>query len=510
MAVQSHSNTLRSAVCVALTLVLIYVSGCRGLDSAAGVSGRERTRMMAVDASAREDFRNGDLKAAEEKLKPIAEKPGVDQPLFKLDLASVYLMQGKKDKAFNELLAAHRAIAEHIDTENEKKAASILGKESTKYYKGDPYERATLYFLLALLFLEKGNPDNALASLKTGLLADSDTEKQTYKSDFALLQLLAAKCYELRGEADLRDQMLDAAFNSVVSFPGESRWFAENLVKGYNNANATHSVMRWLQPVLVKLCTLAKIESIEKVLMANGVKPEAASRVAKWAKERSEYFHPLDFNVLVLIWRGTPPEVGRVGRYGEKRVIREGYIEPGIDYKIIVDGSVEHTSLHGFGSINYQAVTRGGRKMDTVLSHQATFKSVTDTGANAVLISAGAVRQPIVSLSLLLAGLVMKVSAAVMHPEADIRYWGNLPHSIRIVPLKLSPGTHFLTLKRISDGKMEEVRTEKIDITDKTPLAAVFFHPLQSDADYDDAEDWYEQSGGSDDSKTHPEKKAAE
>ena len=510
MPVQSHSNTLRSAVCMTFILLLMYVSGCRGLDSAAGVSGRERTHMMAIDAAAREDFRNGDLKAAEEKLKPIAEKAGVDQALFKLDLASVYLMQGKKEKAFSELLAAHRAIADHIDTENEKKAASILGKESTKYYKGDPYERATLYFLLALLFLEKGDPDNALASLKSGLLADSDTEKQTYKSDFALLQFLSAKCYELRGEPDLRDQMLDAAFNSLVSFPGESQWFAENLVKGYNNANATHSVMRWLQPVLVKLCAMAKIESLEKVLIKNGVKPESASKVAKWAKERSEYFHPLDFNVLVLIWRGTPPEVGRVGRYGEKRVIREGYIDPSIDYKILVDGSVEHISLRGFGNINYQAVTRGGRKMDTVLSHQATFKSVTDTGANAVLISAGAVRQPIVSLSLLLAGLVMKASAAVMHPEADIRYWGNLPHSMQIVPLKLSLGTHFLTLKRLGISQSEDLRTEKIELSDKTPLVSLFFHPLQSNEHFGDPEDWDEGPGDSSEATTLSKNKTSE
>ncbi len=438
--------------------------------------------MMAIDASARVDFRNGDYAEAERKLKPIAERPGVDQPLFKLDLASVYLVQGKKDEAFAELMAAHRSIEAYFDSELEKKSASTWGRESSKPYKGDPYERGTLYFLLALLFLERGNPDNALAALKTGLLADSDTEKHTYKSDFAILQFLSAKCYDLRGEPAMRDQMLDAAFNSVVSFPAHGDWFAKNLVAAYRRAATAISAPR-TRIALMKLCALGREESVEKTLLTHGVPAETAAEVAEWAKKVSSAYNPLDFNTLVLVWRGTPPEAVRVGRHGEKRVIRQGAADWSRKYDILVDGAGIRPPLRGFGDINYQAITRGGRKMDAVLAHQATYKTVTNTGGNAVIASAAAVRQPIVALSLVLAGVIMKITSAVMHPEADIRCWGNLPHSMDPIPLKLSPGTHVLTLTLEGGKKPRALRSEKVEISDTHSFNAVFFHPVGDETD---------------------------
>lgn len=453
--------------------VLLLLSGCLASSSAIKISSAEREQMALEAQLARNSFQQGNYADAERRLVPLCEKQSIDQPLYQFELASVYLLDGKKEEAHQTLLAAHKSIEGFFDKHSEQSAASLWGKEADKVFKGEPYERSTLYFLLALSFLEQNNPDNALASLKTGLLADSDTEKESYKSDFGLLQLLAAKCYELRGEPELRDQMLTAAFHSLTSFPAITHLFAYKLVQEYLSLKQQHTLNSPPSLTLARICALTSAQNIEMWLRKNKFSPELAQDVALWAEKTTRNIDPLDYNALAIIWRGTAPQAVRAGQYGELRLIQPGKVNPDIHYTLAAD-STSYSPFSGFGSINYQATTRGGREMDNVLGKQATFKGATNTGGNVLLTSGSVGTGSSEADAILLAGgLLLKVLSATTHPEADVRYWHNIPARFEIVPLKLAPINH--TLQLVAAGKQQENEYEpfKWSISAEAPLTVL-------------------------------------
>jgi len=459
---------------------ILLLSGCLGAPSAIKISPAEREQMAVEVQLARKSFQRGDYSEAERRLVPLSEKQSIDQPLYQYELASTYLLDGKREEAHQALLAVHHSIEGFFDVNSEKKAASLWGKEADKVFKGEPYERASLYFLLALSFLERNNPDNALAALKTGLLSDSDAEENGYKSDFGLLQLLAAKCYDLRGEPELRDQMLAAAFTSVTSISGTSQLDALKLVEKYAALKKQHALDSPPPPRLAQFCALATAANIEMWLKKNEVPANTAHDVALWAEKSTENINPLDYNALAIIWQGSSPQAVRSGQYGEIRLISPGNLNPDNHCSVAV-GTVNYNAFSGFGDINYQATTRGGREMDNVLGSQASFKSAADTGGD-VLIATGAVGTGNSDADLILfaGGLLFKVLSSATHPEADIRYWHNLPARFEIIPLKFAPGTHTLQLLRTNGVKQERVqRALQLTISEDTALSVFHLRVLE-------------------------------
>ena len=108
-----------------------------------------------------------------------------DITMHRLNLSSVLLLEGKKDEAHRELLCAREELEQMFDPDSQ--ALKLMHGEREKYFKGDGYERATMYAFLALSFMEKGNYVKALKCVQCGILADSDAEKLDYRADYALL-----------------------------------------------------------------------------------------------------------------------------------------------------------------------------------------------------------------------------------------------------------------------------------------------------------------------------------
>lgn len=79
----------------------------------------------------------------------------------------------------------------YSDTEAARKARSIWYEEAEKDFKGEPYERAMVYFYLGLLYLEEADYGNARASFLSGLLQDAFAEEKQNSSDFAVFLYLA-------------------------------------------------------------------------------------------------------------------------------------------------------------------------------------------------------------------------------------------------------------------------------------------------------------------------------
>jgi len=447
--------------------------GCRSVEE------KRRDRFSAIDAAARRDFRAGNYAAVSEKLRETVSERTPELPLYHLDRASALLLSGDAKTAKRELLEAYHSIDEEINAESERRAAGLWSGEAEKLYKGDPYERCAMCLLLALCFLDEGDADNALAALKTGLLADSDSEKGKYKSDFALLMFLAAKCCDIRGEPERAREYLDAAFRAWLSFPGNAEWFADALSEARDSFSGPDapSGKEVLSRTLLETLSMASERSLVDALKARGMEVSEAEKTARFGKELAKGFDVLDFNCLAVIWRGLPPEMRRLGRYGEKRVIIPGVRDGGV-YDILVDGAEARAPMDEFGDLNYQATTRGGRRMDSVLERHAFYKLATNTTSNAVLIAAAATRSPVVSLALLGTGLVMKIVAALMNPKADIRHWGNLPREFDVTPLSLPPGEHVLTLAKEDGGTLSKLSSRVVRIGDKpSSVAVVHFRP---------------------------------
>jgi len=100
------------------------------------------------------------------------------------------------------------------DDPNAEKARSLWYAEGRKDFKGEPYERAMAYYYRGLLYMRKGDFENARASFKGGLLQDALAEDEVYRADFALLIFLEGWTSRMLGD----DGMAEEAFKEVKQF----------------------------------------------------------------------------------------------------------------------------------------------------------------------------------------------------------------------------------------------------------------------------------------------------
>jgi tetratricopeptide (TPR) repeat protein len=114
-------------------------------------------------------------------------------------------------KAFDQ--AIQRVEAIYANDANAAKARSVFNAEKVKDFKGEPYERAMLYYYRGLLYLNDGDFQNARASF---LAADrhvslSSAEESAYVSDFGMLKYLAGWASSCDGDSVRAEQLIAEA-----------------------------------------------------------------------------------------------------------------------------------------------------------------------------------------------------------------------------------------------------------------------------------------------------------
>lgn len=405
-----------------LWLAISFIfSGCENNAQVTRLKDKEIEQQELIADQARLRFHCGQYDGVPEVIEPLCQERTTSQPLYLCELGTSYLACNKKTQAQEYFLEAYSSIEEFYDPTSEKKAVSLWGAEAEKVYKGEPYEQATLSLFVGLIFLEQGDVDNALACFKNGQIADSDVESDLYKSDYGLLQLLEAKCYQMRGEASGYDEFMAQAVNSFVD---------------------THPM------VYAQQLALLKQTSEEEDPEANPAAAEALEDELAKLKEEvrgncGSYYSPLlkPYNTLILIWSGRSPEMQRVGMYGENRVVVKSLPrDMHIEFHHVGHGW--HDVIRGFSDVSFQATTRGGREMDNVLASQAAFKKTTHDIGNAFFDAADDTSDPYAALALIGMGLVSHGIGSATNVQADIRCWKSLPDQITAIPLNLTPGTH--------------------------------------------------------------------
>lgn len=136
-----------------------------------------------------DDFESGRYGAARAWFEQRLPADGADDCLDRNEAGTVALMQGDVAAAHRHFEEAFHAMDDLSSTTGETVGA-LVGPESSKRWKGDPYERCMNAYYLGVSYWLAGDPDNAAASFKAGLLRDADSEKGEAQSDFAALWFL--------------------------------------------------------------------------------------------------------------------------------------------------------------------------------------------------------------------------------------------------------------------------------------------------------------------------------
>lgn len=258
---------------------------------------------------------------------------------------------------------------------------AILGSESSKDYRGDPYEKAMNAFYLAYCYLQRGEPDNARAACKRGILMDAEVADEKFQADNALLFWLAGRCSVLMGAPDADDFFREAA--------------------------VAHAFAR-----------------------QHGARGEPRPAVLE---------QPRRGNVVLLFECGMGPEKYTDGLQDEIARFRPRY-HPAARAHVAVDGR----SLGGstiLCDVDYQARTLGGTEMEGIRKGKAVFKTGAAVAGVVLLDQAmrdrgdSARTQAIAGGALLLASLLTSSSA-------DVRHWPTLPSSVQVLTADLPPGQH--------------------------------------------------------------------
>jgi tetratricopeptide (TPR) repeat protein len=453
-----------------------------------------------------EEYYGGNCQAARSIYEQGAEGDKQSRALYLVRLGTLELESGNIEAAREDFVGATEIMGA-LKAEGEFNA--IVGSESTKEYKGDPYERMMACWYLGLADYMSGDYNKAFPSFRSAAIADGGTSEERYQADAASVFIMmgktreafgdrrkaeedyreAAGVYTFRDTVDAVGQALDkgykeaalgveseAAFNVAWDLINEGVSVGATQEQGPSKAlwAAREYALQTLEKESQSKKGRSRLEGQDPNLIAGGVKAITAA-AEKYIGAGASGASPLEpavksitapgNNFLVVVGLGKGPFKYRTGEYGELAKIGQSSY-PERSAEVYVDGkpigrpaTVEDT--------HYQASTRGGRAMDGVLAGKAVFKTATKYGAIAALVvAADASDKGRRRDALIVAGTLAALSA-VTRPEADIRSWETLPDRIQMLGAKVSPGKHDVEVRFEGGTKrtFEDVEFREADET---------------------------------------------
>ena len=433
-------------LCWVCFLTVLLQTGCQvNKNGFVHKSESELEQMEKSSLAANELFINGNLVQAEKILKNLAKEKTVSQPLYQLEQLSVLLMGNRQDEALQLMNKIHSNMEMLFDKKLAEKAQSIWHGEVNKVYKGDAYERATFYAFMALTFIQQGNYEDAIRSVKNGLLADADSNKADTINDYALLYYLGFFASQKMGQ---RDEALE-------------------YLRGMNKA------------LQIRGCTdqqFLETQAQKQMKLLDTVKP----------------------NVLLVIWTGAPPTVTCLGSYQEQRAIIHGKML--FDSIALSVGTGNYIPvMNNLGDIDFQATTRGGRLMDNILADKAAAKQAMNSMHGILTIVGlymcyyGILTMPFPPVGLgflgagggcLVLGFTCHIIGSFMNPKADGRYWKNLPGQLYVVPMNLPPGKHSLMLTGFKHSDRISSSLFNIEVPETRDVSVIHLPMMRQGLEY--------------------------
>lgn len=316
--------------------------------------------------------------------------PVENQALLFNVLAQCELLQGDVDAAWQHFGAAARIMG-NWQTSGGEEFAAIVGSESSKGYTGDPYEKAMNAYYLGMCYLLKGEPDNARAAFKKGILADGESGDEKYQADFTLLFWLAGRMSRAMGiPADAEDFFKEAQKADAFALSHGSRGDQGN-------------------PLLTN--------------------PNAG-------------------NLVVVAELGMGPEKFAAGNEGELARFRPRW-SAAHRAQVWIDGQLRGPTWM-LTDVDYQARTRGGSEMEGIRQGKAVFKSVSRAAGIGALYLAAGDSSSAGARDKALVGAGLLVLSALTATRADTRHWPTLPSTVQAAAFDVPPGEHTLRIDFLS------------------------------------------------------------
>ncbi|MCA8951469.1 MAG: hypothetical protein KDE27_18320 [Planctomycetes bacterium] len=325
-----------------------------------------------------------------------------NEALIRNVLGECELLRGDIDAAHRQFDVAGRIMG-NWSTSGGEEFAAIVGSEGSKTYKGDPYEKGMNAFYLALTFLWRGEPDNARAALKRGILADGEVADEKYQADNPLLFWMAGRMSVLMG--------LDADAES---------FFAE-------------------------------AQTADEFAGSHGSESDREHRVVG---------DPRRGNVVLLIECGLGPEKIATGQWGALARFRPVSF-PAVTARVSVGGQ-ELAPPAVLNDVYYQARTLGGTEMEGIREGKAVFKTTSLIAGTTLLRSAGKAEDKKTRTAVAATGGVLLLLGALTSTRADVRCWPTLPATVQVLCADLQPGSHDLVIEFLDPAgrPLPELRQE--------------------------------------------------
>lgn len=423
----------------------------------------------------------------------VASQYLADKPPELRDYFYVSLIQGQRNKVLNDMRLGIASIdagrydlaeqlfddalmnieAVYADNDQAKKARQLFVKEQTKDFKGEPYERVMAYFYRGLLYMRAGDYENARASFKGGMLQDAFAEEEQYRADFALmpyLQAWAARCSG-NSSAAVDDIKEFQSLNKIAPVPTENDNVLVLVEAGFAPQKFSATDPNQSKPRYLKFSRNSGNASVVQVRVSeDGVLNQNIGSIGIAVA--------LDHSVpkIIGVVNGSPAALAGI-KVGD--VLTQVNFEPvaGLTLEKVVGkirdtktssvnlllrragGELYQAKLNRTGSANAalieniynQAVTRGGREFDSVLAGKAQFKSTANTVGNVALVGSAFManaalqsrnrndqnNEAAAAGALLIIGLLAKAASDATEPNADTRYWDNLPDRVYGVTLNV-------------------------------------------------------------------------
>lgn len=382
--------------------VLLHLRLCAFICGFILLAGCQQNKSNKKGESAVRDYFDGDFARAIDKLQPIATQTDQNYVLNNLRLASVALTAYDLQLSEAAFLRAWEVINAGGVNSPGRAVAAVWIDEKLKIWKGEPYERALASFYLGLVYYIQHDYNNARGAFENALFklrdyADAKKDKDDYteqESTFVLAHLMLGRTWLRLGRDDLAANSFDFA--------------------------------RQLQPRLSGLTDLKTHADSNVLLVVDfGYGPKKVT----------------DFDGAIV---GFAPSPHSAGVMPTPRVAVDQFDYP----------------LNGLGepTIDTLAMAQDRRwqSIDTI----RTVKSAIGTGLIAGGVGYGVYRgakgdfeaqDAAIIAGLIGAGAILKATS-----QADLRQWEMVPRSVYLLPLRLSPGTHDITVSFPQMGGLQQ------------------------------------------------------
>jgi tetratricopeptide (TPR) repeat protein len=361
---------------------------CALLALIAVLTGCGPSREEVLASYAVQDYYLGDFHDAVDRLRPLSEKTDQNFVLNNCRLGLAALAGYDLDEAEGAFLRAYEVINSVGVNAGGRSIGAVLVDEKLKIWKGEPFERAMANFYLGLVYYMQRDYNNARAAFENALfkLRDYNKDKDS-KDDERRIESNFALATVMLGRCWQRlgrDDLARASFARATELHG------------------------WLAPLADE-----RLQRESNVLLVVDF-----GRGPRKVKNNDGAF---------VGFGPTPAQEGPLPlpavRVDGAAISLEGSNRPPLDLLAL-------------------AQDRRWQSIDTIRA----VKSVLGTG----LIAAGGIDALTndrrghgeLDLALIGAGLLLKATS-----QADIRQWETLPRTVYLLPLKLSPGKHDVTVR---------------------------------------------------------------